>query len=42
MLNSELDYENVKNTQIQKRTDKLTLELKTRGLVDRSQLENTV
>jgi len=35
ILTSELDYESVKNCQIQKRSDMLTLELKARNLVDR-------
>jgi hypothetical protein len=42
ILNSELDYENVKNTQIQKRTDKLQFELRSKNLIEHSQLDRTV
>lgn len=42
ILSSELDYDNVKISQMQKRSDKLTLELKARNLVDRSQYDRTV
>ena len=42
ILNSELDYENVKNSQMQKRSDKLHLELRSKNLVERSLLDKTV
>ena len=42
ILNSELDYENIKNNQIQKRTERIQYELKARNLVDRGELDKVV
>lgn len=42
ILNSELDYESIKNDQIQKRTEKIHYDLKTKNLVDRGELERVV
>ena len=42
ILNSELDYENIKNNQIQKRTERIQYELKARNLVERSELDKVV
>ena len=42
ILNSELDYENIKNNQIQKRTERIQYELKARNLVDRGELDKIV
>lgn len=41
-MNSELDYESIKNDQIQKRTEKIHHDLKTKNLVDRGELERVV
>ena len=37
-----MDYENIKNNQILKRTDRMQYELQARNLVERSQLDKVV